>query len=211
MRIMNRPHFKLLLTTLSALLVMAVVAPDAPADSEMKRSAGERKGNTLGASTSGRGSMRSSSRSGPVLPSEENKWEKEAEKRAKAAREAYEDDQEEDDDEPDFGSRSLGRVCMYGANGEVIFRPEGAWCRGDAPAARDESVEPAREVKKSRAKPSRREARRRDLHRPPPKRRRPRPRPVSECVWGPDGKVLHTPAGGFCRPGGPNGPTDSGS
>ena len=47
---------------------------------------------------------------------------------------------EEDEKEPDFHQRTLGRSCMYGSDGSVIYRPSGARCKGDPPAARSRSA-----------------------------------------------------------------------
>ena len=40
---------------------------------------------------------------------------------------------DDDEEEEDFDGRALGRACMYGGDGEVLFRPEGSICRGDLP------------------------------------------------------------------------------
>jgi hypothetical protein len=37
--------------------------------------------------------------------------------------------------QPRRSAASAGKTCMYGVNGEVIHRPAGAVCKGDAPAA----------------------------------------------------------------------------
>jgi hypothetical protein len=193
----HRPTLKPLLLAIATVFVVAVVAPDASAESDMKRGAGERKGNTLSSKKSGGGSMRSSSRSAPSLPSENRRKKKDKDEDKWSS---YSSKYDDDDEEPDFGSRSLGRVCMYGAKGEVVFRPRGARCRGDAPAARDESAEMAPPGERARPSRGRTSAAHPARQMEPRKRRPSRPRPASECVYGSEGQVIHTPAGGFCRP-----------
>jgi len=205
---LNRPDMKLLLLTIAAFVAMTIAAPNALADPEMKRSAGsmerstgtDRKGNTLGSRTSGRSSIRTSRRSAPELPSEQRRKDKDDDDDKGKSKARYRSDDDDEDSEPDFGSRSLGKVCMYGARGEVIFRPRGAQCKGDAPAELDQFPELGRDSERPRAATSRSTAAAPDRFGPPPNSRA---RPVSECVYGSEGQVLHTPAGGFCRPGGP--------
>ena len=42
-----------------------------------------------------------------------------------------EETKEVEEPKVDFSNRTLGRACMYGARGEVIYRPKGGRCRGD--------------------------------------------------------------------------------
>ncbi|MEZ4293064.1 MAG: hypothetical protein R3E53_22020, partial [Myxococcota bacterium] len=98
----------------------------------------------------------------------------------------------------DFEDRTLGRACMYGARGEVIYRPTGARCRGDAPSARRASTEPSPPAA-PRAAP------------PPPTTPMTGPAPArlpaasadpaatsGHCLYGPKGRVLHRPPGAVC-------------
>ena len=73
--------------------------------------------------------MRTSRRSGPQLPSEKKKRENRDKKKTESRHSSDDDDA---DWEPDFGSRSLGKVCVYGTRGEVVFRPRGAQDAYDA-------------------------------------------------------------------------------
>ncbi len=206
---LNRPDLKLLLLTIATFVAMTIAAPDALAGSDTKRSAGSmrrstgtehNRGSTTGSSASGRSSMRTNRRSGPQLPSEKKKR-RDDDKKKTESRHSSDDDDE--DWVPDFGSRSLGKLCMYGPRGEVVFRPRGARCQRDAPAALDRSTERQQDSETQREATSRSTAAAPDRFGPPAKRRPSRPPPVSECVYGSEGQVLHTPAGGFCRPGGP--------
>ena len=66
---LNRPDLKLLLLTIATFVALTLAAPDAFAGSDVKRSAGSMKHSTGSGAKSGT-SMRTSSRSGPKLPSD---------------------------------------------------------------------------------------------------------------------------------------------
>lgn len=225
-------------------LLSIAVAPEAEAQAAMKRSAGSmsrsagstsrsagsRRGG-LGSSTRGHDSGMASERRGskPTFRSpdgdrddEKKQGSKSASGTARLSKSAGPDDEEEE--EPDYGLRTLGRSCMYGAQGEVIFRPAGARCRGDAgPAALDPPDAPGREARKAesaarprpapptrRADPGRRPPRRPKASRPRPVPEassgaapaRPRPRPAatvrSWCTIGPDGRMIDSVTGIAC-------------
>ena len=198
---LNRPDLKLLLLTIATFVALTLAAPDAFADSDVKRSAGSMKRSTGSAAKSGT-SMRTSGRSGPKLPSEGRR--KKDDDKKKATKYKYDSADDDEEGEADFGARSLGKSCMYGTGGEVIFRPRGAQCKGDAPAGLDQLPRRNRDSEEPSEATSRSTETGPDRFGPVPTKRRPsRPRPASECIWGSEGQVLHTPAGGFCRPGGP--------
>jgi hypothetical protein len=58
------------------------------------------------------------------------KHDERVEERAQRRRNGGKTDDELDDE--NFGARTLGGVCMYGAKGDVIYRPPGAHCKGDS-------------------------------------------------------------------------------
>jgi hypothetical protein len=106
----------------------------------------------------------------------------------------------------DFGARTLGKACMYGTRGEVIFRPRGATCRGDrSPSpARPNAARPRPDATRPSAVPAA-PAARSDARRPAADRAAPRRAPAEpqkargSCIFGGDGRVVYAPAGVDCR------------
>lgn len=193
--------------------------PAASAQAEMKRSAGtmsrgmgERKSNQLGSQTRGRSSGISSSRNSTRPSSrsfdddDDDDWRKHPidddveEKDEKNDKEEIENEEETESEKVDYGSRTLGRACMYGARGEVIFRPKGSRCRGDAPAAPVVS-DSVRSDRKRRAA-MRRDTQAEGLTPSTSRRSEAAPnkrRAQGSCIYGGDGRVVYAPAGATCR------------
>lgn len=120
----------------------------------LKRSAGSRETGSLSSDRRGRTAStrtsRKSSRPSPRTTTRDTKKKDKAsdkDGRRKAAKKSGGPDSEDDsilgrapktdEDfeaiEAEYNSRTLGRACMYGGRGEVIYRPAGARCRGDGP------------------------------------------------------------------------------
>ena len=103
----------------------------------------------------------------------------------------------------DYGARTLGKSCMYGVRGEVIYRPRGADCRGEdraaprapspavkRPEARPKRSGPAAIAPRSAAAPAGRQ-------RSTEKEERPRSR--GTCIYGAGDRVVYAPPGVDCR------------
>jgi len=185
----------------------------------IRRGAGNRRGNELGSRTRGHESSMSSSRRASARLSDDDDDEEEAQSRTseddrerKDARSGTEPEEDLEEEEPDYGVRTLGKACIYGARGEVVYRPRDGWCRGDvAPPPAAVAPSPARHRKPPTASRNV-ERRRRELpassrntdrhHRPLPRKAvAPTRRPTrDQCTYDSDGRLTHTPAGGFCPP-----------
>jgi len=202
---------------------------EADAQATMKRSAGSlsrgsgsRRGNSLGSQTRGHDSGMSgeSTSSKPAFRSpdkdsdsdDESDFETEEEESGTESGTGANSD-EEKDREADHAHRTLGRSCMYGARGEVIFRPAGSRCRGDAPSTEstDESKPragsgPNTPQKRKPLAATTRQAPSRSAHPGPASptkstttRDSTEGRPRGSCIYGPRGRVIHAPAGVDCR------------
>lgn len=128
--------------------------------------------------------------------------------------EAASTDGEEAEEVVDYGARTLGKSCMYGTRGEVIFRPRGAACRGDAqpaaPAARAARARPGnpRRVGGAQAPAARSDTPNATVVRPAARRSPSKPsgsrasKPSGSrgsCIFGGDGRVVYAPPGADCR------------
>lgn len=119
----------------------------------MNRASSTRRGGSLssdrrGSTTESR-TTRTTSKPSFRKPSKDSKSAKAGDKSGvrKASKQASDSDPDEDsilgrapktdEDfeaiEAEYSARTLGRACMYGLRGEVIYRPAGARCRGDEP------------------------------------------------------------------------------
>lgn len=234
----RRSHLRVILCTI-AISIAFFLEPLAAAAQEMKRGAGSmsrsagstqrggdnRRGSSLGSSRRGiGGSMKSERKSSSSDDSEfgsKKKKTKKSDDDDDSDGDSYSSSSDDDDEEDaNFGERTLGRACMYGGNGEVIFRPEGSVCRGDVPAAPSDSsatsemgmeadepslvplsaavpapvAEPTLRVdERSEAAPARRPAVRPRVRRPRIGEGKPR-----GCIFNRDGSVLHAPKGLDC-------------
>jgi hypothetical protein len=91
----------------------------------------------------------------------------------------------------DYGNRTLGRACMYGPNGEVVFRPRGSRCKGDPPpaapaanaagASRSGAPESGDVTRKARQDPKKQKL------------------SAGKCMYGADGKLIYASRGADCR------------
>ena len=219
---------------LLAILSVSVFFPEgAVAGSEMKRSAGpmsrsagSRRSGTLGSDRRGRSSAvsgsGSSARSTPDSSSDD--WDTESESEsgndddtaesslvedeadsAEAESEIVEDAGDDEEEAVDYESRTLGRACIYGVRGEVVFRPRGRRCRGDhaKPRPHGEDSRGRRAVKSDatqgvpaarRPDAPRNEARARkasEVHSPARARGR--------CIRGAGDRIIYAPPGVDCR------------
>lgn len=98
-----------------------------------------------------------------------------------------------------FHTRTLGGACMYGPNGEVLYRPRGARCKGDAVPQRDreqqaEAVERPRRAAPAAAAPAAPQAKSRSTMLDKIQRKGPR---KERCLWV-NGRVAFKPEGVDC-------------
>lgn len=103
----------------------------------------------------------------------------------------------------DFSSRTLGKSCMYGVRGEVIFRPAGTRCRGDGPAVEPNAKAKARAsagatAKRKKRPPAQAAQKLRSPVQPASNSPSDR-RSQGSCIVGGDGRVLYAPPGVDCR------------
>lgn len=176
----------------------------------IRRGAGNRRGNDLGSRTRGHEStMTSSRRAGSSFSDDDDDDDDHDDEDRDDSRDSDDDEKrdrgrsgakaEEDTEEevPDFGKRTLGKACIYGVRGEVVYRPPGGSCRGDpGPAA----IAPSRARHQNPAAASSSTRRRFEA---PPRRSKPsvrRPATRSRCTYDSNGGLMHTPAGEFCPP-----------
>ena len=171
-------------------------APMRRSTTSLKRSTGSEKKASTTAAKRGSGSFSETSRNGSA--SSQNAGYDEAQDdsdwKAGDASDAYSDDDGSSDESEaqaaleDFSTRTLGKSCMYGVRGEVIFRPAGAHCRGDAPAA--PAPRPAARPKRPKAQKARSQARSAADSPSGPR---------GSCIIGIDGRVFYAPPGVDCR------------
>ncbi len=156
------------------------------------------EGRNRSRSTTAEGYERDEKREEEKEAYEERKKKREKKKQAKKRgdrRQSSDDDSEEDewdegedaDEEEDPGERTLGRSCMYGTNGKVIFRPRGGRCKGDPPPASTR-----RGTAQSRGTPVVQE------HTAPAKKKQKQKRGSGSCIYGAGNKVLYAPKGADC-------------
>ena len=215
---------------LLAILSVGVFFPeDAVAGSEMKRSAGpmsrsagSRRSGTLGSERRGRSSAVSGSSARSAPDSSSDDWDTGSESgndddaaessmaedesdSTEAESEIVEDAGDDEEEAADYGSRTLGRACIYGVRGEVVFRPRGRRCRGDhaKPRPHGEDSRGRRAVKSDATQgvPAAR--------RPEAPRNEARARKVSEvrsparargrCIRGAGDRIIYAPPGVDCR------------
>lgn len=98
-----------------------------------------------------------------------------------------------------FHTRTLGGACMYGTNGEVLYRPRGARCKGDAAPQREraqpaEAVERPRRAAPAAAAPAAPPAKSRSTMLDKIQRKGPR---KERCLWV-NGRVAFKPEGVDC-------------
>lgn len=111
-------------------------------------------------------------------------------------------DAEEEAQPVDDGARTLGKACMYGTRGQVIYRPRGAACRGDAHPAPSRALGRGARPQVARPSPAaadpvaRRDTPRRAAGRAEPAQA---PKARGRCIIGGDGRVVHAPPGVDCR------------
>ncbi len=114
---------------------------------------------------------------------------KDEERRKKRRRASGEDEEEESD----YDSRTLGRSCMYGPGGKVIYRPRGARCKGDSP--RDSEADgrrpPLQQLESAPAAAPQPRA--------PARPRKKKIRATGRCTYGAGGKLVYAPPGVDCR------------
>jgi hypothetical protein len=198
---------------------LALEPSEAEAQAAMKRSAGslnrasgDRRGNSLGSQTRGHDSGMSSesSSSSPVFRSPDDDSEPDDESDSDTDDEEEETDTEaqggsssdkDSEDEPGaaHAHRTLGRACMYGARGGVIFRPAGSRCRGDDP---EPDAKPRVEPPRTAPTPTRSGPPNLRPAFPAKRATSPDPsdgRPRGSCIYGVRGEVIHAPAGVDCR------------
>ena len=122
---------------------------------------------------------------------------------------------EEEEEEVNYGARTLGRACMYGVKGEVIFRPKGSICRGDQPVVskgqsarknrKDPRVRNRKNASSERAKERRNPRGTTATSRPAARgmqSNKPAAKPKSRggpCMYDAKGKVIYAPSGSDCR------------
>ena len=227
LRLSGRP---IVIWILAVLVAFLLEISEAPAQTTMKRSAGtmsrgddQRRASGVATPMRGRQVTLSSERRSRLEASGlDAKLGKQDPGRTDSSRANGASDDDEEEVLQDYGVRTLGKSCMYGARGEVIFRPAGAVCRGEfvpplpsapdpGPGAPSAKAAPARPMPLDAGAPGRRQGAVRPKanrlrYRPPPQpraqTRRP-PRPTSggvseDCIIAPDGRVLYTPAGMTC-------------
>jgi hypothetical protein len=176
-------------------MVLVVEVPDADAQMEIKRStgtavrrdagsmqrsSGTRRGNDLGSKKKGSDSEMSTRRTSNS--DEDEADEDESDRDASSSdyvsgeKRSNSDSDDDADDEAavDYEHRTLGRACMYGSRGEVLYRPSGSICRGDA----KKRPAPEQAEKRSPSEPSARRG---------------------SCIHGAQGNVIYSPPGADCE------------